>query len=60
MARTLTDIVHRRLMIGLAADQGRTLYEIVAAIAAAEFTWSDEERLEQLESLRRYSASLRV
>jgi glycerol-3-phosphate dehydrogenase len=60
MARTLTDIVHRRLMIGLAADQGRALYEIVAAIAAAEFAWNDEERLEQLESLRRYSASLRV
>lgn len=60
MARTLTDIVHRRLMIGLAADQGRTLYEIVAAIAAAEFDWSDEYRLQQLDSLRRYSASLRV
>jgi glycerol-3-phosphate dehydrogenase len=60
MARTLTDIVHRRLMIGLAADQGRALYEIVAAIAAAEFGWSDEERLAQLESLRRFSASLRV
>ena len=60
MARTLTDIVHRRLMIGLAADQGRALYEIVAAIAAAEFAWSDEDRREQLDSLRRYSASLRV
>ena len=60
MTRTLTDIVHRRLMIGLAADQGRALYEIVAAIAAAEFAWSDEERREQLDSLRRYSASLRV
>jgi glycerol-3-phosphate dehydrogenase len=60
MARTLADIVHRRLMIGFAADQGRALYEIVAAIAAAELKWSDEERLAQLESLRRYSDSLRV
>ena len=60
MARTLEDVVHRRLMIGFAADQGRALYEIVAAIAAAEFEWGDEERLAQLESLRRYSDSLRV
>ncbi len=60
MARTLADIVHRRLMIGLAPDQGAALYEIVAAIAAAEFKWSDEERLAQLESLRRYSGSFRV
>jgi len=60
MARTLEDVVHRRLMIGFGADQGRALYEIVAAIAAAEFEWSDEERLAQLQSLRRYSDSLRV
>ena len=60
MARTLADIVHRRLMIGFAADQGRAMYEVVAAIAAAEFKWSDAERLAQLESLRRYSESLRV
>lgn len=60
MARTLADIVHRRLMIGFAADQGRALYEIVAAIAASELRWSDAERLAQLELLRQYSDSFRV
>ena len=60
MARTLADIVHRRLMIGFAADQGRALYEIIAAIAASELRWSDAERLAQLELLRQYSDSFRV
>lgn len=60
MARCLTDIVHRRLMIGLAADQGRPLYETVAAIAASEFGWDDAERHAQLAELRRYSDSLTV
>jgi len=60
MARTLADVVHRRLMIGFAADQGRALYEIVAAIAASELKWSDEERLAQLELLRQYSDSFQV
>jgi glycerol-3-phosphate dehydrogenase len=60
MARSLTDIVHRRLMIGLAGDQGRPLYEAVAAIAAAELGWDDAERHTQLAELRRYSDSLTV
>lgn len=60
MARSLTDIVHRRLMVGLAGDQGRPLYETIAAIAAAEFGWDDAERHAQLAGLRRYSDSLRV
>jgi glycerol-3-phosphate dehydrogenase len=58
MARTLTDIVYRRLMIGFDADQGRPLYEMVAAIAASEFGWTDEERHAQLESLHAYADSL--
>jgi glycerol-3-phosphate dehydrogenase len=60
MARTLSDIVHRRLMIGLDADQGRPLYEIIAAIAAAESGWSDPQRHAQLAALTRYSDSLKV
>lgn len=60
MARNLTDIVHRRLMVGLAADQGRPLYETIAAIAASEFGWDDAERHARLAELRRYSDSLRV
>jgi len=57
MARTLADIVYRRLMIGLAPDQGRPLYEMIAAIAASELGWTDEQRHAQLESLNAYSDS---
>lgn len=60
MARSLTDIVHRRLMLGLNADQGRPLYEIVAAIAADEFGWNENERHSQIKSLHTYSDSLGV
>jgi glycerol-3-phosphate dehydrogenase len=60
MARTLTDIVHRRMMIGLDADQGRPLYERIADAAAKELGWDGTERDAQLERLRSYSDSLRV
>ncbi|HSD70153.1 MAG TPA: glycerol-3-phosphate dehydrogenase, partial [Woeseiaceae bacterium] len=43
MAVTLVDIVHRRLMIGLAADQGRPLAAAVARLAAGELHWDDRE-----------------
>jgi glycerol-3-phosphate dehydrogenase len=57
MARTLADIVYRRLMTGLDADQGRPDYERIAAIAAKEFGWSDEQRRSQLDALVAYSDS---
>ena len=60
MARTLEDIVHRRLMIGFDADQGRPLYERIADIAAAEQGWSAAEREAQLRALVEYSDSLLV
>jgi glycerol-3-phosphate dehydrogenase len=60
MARTLTDIVHRRMMIGLDADQGRPMYERIAAAAAQELDWDDAGREAQLAALRQYSDSLRV
>ena len=60
MARTLVDIVHRRLMIGLDADQGRAKYEPIASVAAAEFAWDDGERDAQLSALIAYSDSLGV
>ncbi|MDH3351952.1 MAG: glycerol-3-phosphate dehydrogenase/oxidase, partial [Gammaproteobacteria bacterium] len=60
MARTLIDIVHRRLMLGLAADQGRPLYEIIAAIAADEAGWTDAERHAQIKALHDYSDSFGV
>jgi len=60
MARTLVDIVHRRLMIGLDADQGRALYEQAGAIAAQEFGWTESELRSQLDALRAYSDSFGV
>ena len=60
LARRLEDIVYRRLTIGFDADQGRPLYEMVAAIAASEFGWSDEERHAELAALAAYSDSFGV
>lgn len=60
MAVTLSDIVHRRLMIGLNATQGREMYAHVADLAAAEFAWDDAEKLSQSTALIEYSDSLRV
>ena len=60
MPRTLVDIVYRRMMIGLDADQGRSMYEQLAEIAAAEFGWSDDEMQAQLRALIDYSDSFRV
>jgi len=60
MARTLTDIIYRRLMLGLDADQGRPHYEAIAAIAAAELDWDAQRKMEELHALKRYSDSFRV
>ncbi len=59
-ARTLADVVFRRMMIGLDADQGRPLYETIADIAAGETGWSKEQRARQLDELRAFSDSWRV
>ncbi len=59
-ARTLVDIVFRRMMVGFDADQGRTLYDDIAAIAAQEARWSAQEKQRQLEDLVAYAESLRV
>jgi glycerol-3-phosphate dehydrogenase len=58
-AVTLIDIVHRRLMTGLAPDQGGEIRNEVAAIAAVEAGWSRSERQLQLQELLRYDARLR-
>jgi glycerol-3-phosphate dehydrogenase len=60
LARNLIDIVYRRLMVGLDADQGRPLYEVIAAIAAGELGWGEVERHAELEALRAYSDSFGV
>ena len=58
-ALTLSDIVHRRLMVGLSADLGTTLTLAVAAIAAAELQWSSEEAERQLGDLNAHNLRLR-
>lgn len=55
----LSDIVHRRLMVGLAADLGAHLTLSIAAAAAAELGWSSEEAERQLGILNAHNARLR-
>jgi glycerol-3-phosphate dehydrogenase len=59
-ARSLTDIVYRRLMLGFDADQGRRYYEELADLAAECFGHDDERRTEELARLIRYADSFRV
>ncbi len=60
MARTLIDIVFRRLMLGLNADQGRPMYDEIATLAAAAGNWNQNRRAAELDSLRAYSDSFRL
>ncbi len=60
LPRTLIDIVYRRMMIGLDADQGRPHFVRIAGIAAAEFGWDDARRDAELHALRAHADSLRV
>lgn len=59
-ARSLEDIVFRRIMIGFDADQGRALYDELAAIAASEAGWTPDQMAQQLDALTAYADSLRV
>ena len=59
-AQTLTDIVFRRMMVGFDADQGRSMYNEIAALAAAEAGWSTQQEKQQLAMLEQYAGSLRV
>ena len=57
-AVTLVDIVHRRLMVGLSADQGIGISEKIVAIAARESNWDNAEVERQLSELQKYNARL--
>jgi len=59
MAVSLIDIVHRRLMTGLLPDQGASMNEKIAAIAATEAAWDSSEKERQLTALREYNERLR-
>ena len=54
-ARNLVDIVHRRLMTGLSPDQGESIAESVASVAAQEARWNGTEMEKQLAELRSYN-----
>jgi len=58
-AVNLTDIVHRRLMTGLSADQGQGISEEIAEVAAREMNWNSGEKERQLAELRQYNARLK-
>lgn len=51
-ARTLSDIVLRRMHLGITADRGGPFAEKLAKVAAAELGWSDEEAAGQARKFR--------
>jgi glycerol-3-phosphate dehydrogenase len=59
LAVTLIDIVHRRMMLGLNADQGASLAREIAGLAAGELHWSDAEMRKQLTQLEKYNRRLK-
>jgi glycerol-3-phosphate dehydrogenase len=59
-ARNLVDLLHRRTMLGLLPDLGRSYAPAVARIAAAEIGWSVDETKQELASLATYNARLTV
>lgn len=59
-ARTLIDVVYRRLMLGLGRDQGRATYSDVADLAAVHCSWSTSQTSKQLQALERYSDSFKL
>ena len=56
----LVDIIHRRMMIGLAPDQGRALAGRIGDLAAAAAGWNKTELSNQRRMLEEYNARLRV
>jgi glycerol-3-phosphate dehydrogenase len=60
LPKTLVDIVYRRTMIGLGADQGRTHYTRIAERVAAELGWDANRSTEEMLSLQAHSDSLRI
>jgi glycerol-3-phosphate dehydrogenase len=51
-ARTLCDIVLRRMQLGITADRGEGQIDAIAEIAARELHWSDEERKVRIDEFR--------
>jgi glycerol-3-phosphate dehydrogenase len=58
-ALQLTDLIHRRLMIGLSPNLGAHLTLSVAAVASKELGWNSEEAERQLGVLNAHNSRLR-
>lgn len=57
-ARTLVDIVHRRLMIGLSADLGAAAADAVEEVAARECGWDEARRAAERAALDAWNRRL--
>lgn len=57
-ARALTDIVHRRTMLGLSPDAGAELVPAIVELASSELRWSPAEAERQLADLASHNARL--
>ena len=57
-AVTLTDIVHRRLMIGLLPGQGRAMVTSIVDIATREVGWDKSRQQRELDRLRDHEERL--
>ena len=56
-AVTLIDIVYRRMMLGLTANQGAHLFDRITELASDELGWSRHERKRQLQDLNDYGSN---
>jgi glycerol-3-phosphate dehydrogenase len=59
MARTLTDCLMRRTMVGLNSTRGLLAVEAAAAIARSHLGWTEEETSKEVTDYRRYVQRLR-
>lgn len=59
-ARSLVDIMHRRTMLGLSADLGRSHAASVAVAATAELGWDQREAERQLAGLEAHNTLLTI
>jgi len=57
-AKTLTDLVHRRLMTGLAPDRGQRAVAAILDVAAGELGWDRAARDRELADLARWNERL--
>lgn len=60
MSHTLIDIVHRRMMLGLSEDQGKSCADAIGEVAARRFGWSGTERRLQMTALVDYNRRLSI